>query len=90
MEEAKNGHFITIMQIINRPFFASSINATLSVNAYISANILYKCARHTSKFKLDITTFNKFDLFKIDFFSSLITMSQRFFCAIRYINYIFR
>jgi hypothetical protein len=39
LEEAKNGRFITIMQI-NRPFFASSKNATLSVNAYISANIL--------------------------------------------------
>jgi hypothetical protein len=42
LEEAKNGHFITIMQIIDnfRPFFASSKNATLSIKAYISANIL--------------------------------------------------
>ena len=40
-------------------------NSKLSLKAYISANILWRCLRHTSKFKLDITAFNKLYLNKM-------------------------
>ena len=40
-------------------------NSKLSLKAYISANILWRCFRHTSTFKLDITAFNKLYLNKM-------------------------
>ena len=40
-------------------------NSKLSLKAYISADILWRCLRHTSKFKLDITAFNKLYLNKM-------------------------
>ena len=63
--------------VIKWPFFASSKNAILSLNAYISASILKKCLMHTSKFTLDITAFNKLYLNKMASLVFLITISQR-------------
>ncbi len=65
LEEAKNCLKWSINCILHGNKMVKTRNSKLSLKAYISANISWRCLWHTSKFKSDITAFKKLYLNKI-------------------------
>ena len=65
LEEAKNCLKWSINLHYGTNKMVKTRNSKLSLKAYISANNLWRCLRHTLKFRLDIAAFNKLYLNKM-------------------------